>query len=208
MGEPVTTGMMIGAALGGGTSALRGKNPIEGALMGGLTGGIGGGISGGAMGGSSSPFSLGSILNGIGTNAAAGGDPAKGLAMNAAALAGSGGGFNPLSGGGYGSIGTAGQAAGSAGNGGSYIGGGFEPSISGIGQGVMEAAKGANTWANQNPIAAQAGMKLASNMMEQPQVHFAQPGQIQRGQIQPMDYMSLLNPQGQSVMRPQPISLL
>jgi hypothetical protein len=206
MGEPVTTGMMIGAALGGGTSALRGKNPIEGALMGGLTGGIGGGISGGAMGGSSSPFSLGSILNGIGTNAAAGGDPAKGLAMNAAALAGSGGGFNPLSGGGYGSIGTAGQAAGSAGSGGSYIGGGFEPSISGVGQGVMEGLKGINTFANQNPVTTRLGMETASSLMQEPQVQYAQPGQIQRGPINQVDYQSLLNPQGQYVQ--QPISLL
>jgi hypothetical protein len=101
---------------------------------------------------------------------------------------------------------TTGLATGAGMGGGSLFG--FEPSIGGFGQGIMEAAKGASTWANQNPIAAQAGMKLASNMMEQPQVHFAQPGQIQRGQIQPMDYMSLLNPQGQSVMRPQPISLL
>jgi hypothetical protein len=190
MGEPVTTGMMIGAALGGGTSALRGKNPIEGALMGGLTGGIGGGISGGAMGGSSSPFSLGSILNGIGTNAAAGGDPAKGLAMNAAALAGSGGGFNPLSGGGYGSIGTAGQAAGSAGSGiGNIFGQGG--TLSQIGQGLS--------------LYNQANQAFGGN--EQP-IPMAPAGQIQRGQVQPMDYMSLLNPQGQSVMRPQPISLL
>jgi len=206
MGEPISTGMMIGAALGGGTSALRGKNPIEGALMGGLTGGIGGGISGGAMGGSSSPFSLGSILNGIGTNVAAGGDPAKGLAMNAAALAGSGGGFNPLSGGGYGSVGVP-SAGGGYGAGGESLFG-FDPSISGVGQGVMEGIKGINTFANQNPVTTRLGMETASSLMQEPQVQYAQPGQVQRGQIQPMDYMSLLNPQGQSVMRPQPISLL
>jgi hypothetical protein len=202
MGEPVTTGMMLGAALGGGTSALRGKNPIEGALMGGLTGGVTGGISGGAMGGSSSPFSLGSILNGIGTNAAAGGDPVKGLAMNAAALAGSGGGFG---GGGYGSVGV--PSAGGYGAGGESLFG-FDPSISGVGQGVMEGLKGINTFANQNPVTTRLGMQTASNLMQEPQVQFAQPGQVQRGQIAPMDYMSLLNPQNQSVMRPQPISLL
>jgi hypothetical protein len=203
MGEPVTTGMMIGAALGGGTSALRGKNPIEGALMGGLTGGIGGGISGGAMGGSSSPFSLGSILNGIGTNAAAGGDPAKGLAMNAAALAGSGGGFG---GGGYGSVGVP-SAGGGYGAGGESLFG-FEPSIGGFGQGVTEELGRANKWMNQNPVTSQIAFQTASNLMKEEPVHYAQPGQISRGQIQPVDYMSLLNPQGQSVMRPQPISLL
>ena len=205
MGEPVSTGIMIGAALGGGTSALRGKNPIEGALMGGLTGGVTGGISGGAMGGSSSPFSLGSILNGIGTNAAAGGDPVKGLAINAAALAGSGGGFNPLNGGGYGSVGV--PSAGGYGAGGESLFG-FDPSISGVGQGVMEGLKGINTFANQNPFTTRLGMETASSLMQEPQVQFAQPGQVQRGQIAPMDYMSLLNPQQETVMRPQPISLL
>jgi hypothetical protein len=32
--------MLLGAALGGGTSALMGKNPIQGALLGGLGGGV------------------------------------------------------------------------------------------------------------------------------------------------------------------------
>jgi hypothetical protein len=39
-------------------------------------------------------------------------------------------------------------------------------------------------------------------------MQMAPAGQVQRGQVAPMDYMSLLNPQNQSVMRPQPISLL
>jgi hypothetical protein len=47
MGEPVTTGMMIGAALGGGGAALKGQDPLKGALIGGATGGIGGGFAGG-----------------------------------------------------------------------------------------------------------------------------------------------------------------
>ena len=50
MGEPVTTGMMIGAALGGGTSAIRGGNPLQGALLGGLTGAAGGAFTGGFTG--------------------------------------------------------------------------------------------------------------------------------------------------------------
>ena len=37
--------MLLGAAMGGGTAALTGGDPLKGALMGGLTGGIGGGIS-------------------------------------------------------------------------------------------------------------------------------------------------------------------
>ena len=40
------------------------------------------------------------------------------------------------------------------------------------------------------------------------QMQMAPQGQISRGQVQPMDYMSLLNPQNQSVIMPQPISLL
>ena len=37
---------LIGAAIGGGTSAMRGQDPLKGAMMGGLMGGVGGGISG------------------------------------------------------------------------------------------------------------------------------------------------------------------
>ena len=39
-------------------------------------------------------------------------------------------------------------------------------------------------------------------------MQMASQGQISRGQVQPMDYMSLLNPQNQTVINPQPISLL
>jgi hypothetical protein len=39
--------MMIGAALGGGGAALKGQDPLKGALIGGATGGIGGGFAGG-----------------------------------------------------------------------------------------------------------------------------------------------------------------
>jgi hypothetical protein len=40
------------------------------------------------------------------------------------------------------------------------------------------------------------------------QMQMAPVGQIQRSQIQPIDYMSLLNPQNQSVIRTPQISLL
>jgi hypothetical protein len=42
--------MMIGAALGGGTAAVRGGNPLQGALLGGLTGAAGGAFTGGFTG--------------------------------------------------------------------------------------------------------------------------------------------------------------
>jgi len=42
--------MLLGAAMGGGSAALTGGDPLKGALLGGLTGGVGSGISG-ALGG-------------------------------------------------------------------------------------------------------------------------------------------------------------
>ena len=38
--------MLLGAAMGGGSAALTGGDPLKGALIGGLTGGAGAGISG------------------------------------------------------------------------------------------------------------------------------------------------------------------
>ena len=47
MGEPVTTGMMIGAASG---ALMNRKNPIQGAMLGGAMGAAGGSFYGGAAG--------------------------------------------------------------------------------------------------------------------------------------------------------------
>ena len=125
------------------------------------------------------------IGNGIGVNPFA----ATGQIVN-----GMGGVTNPVAGG-YGA------------NGESLFG--FDTTGKGIGQGIMEQLGQANKFMNQNPITTQLGMKAAGSLMPQQQpIHYAQSGQISRGQIQPMDYMSLLNPQQQSVLRPQPISLL
>lgn len=86
---------------------------------------------------------------------------------------------------------------------------GFEPSISGVGQGVMESLGGVNKFINAYPTTSQIGFGLAKQAFQPNQpMHMAPAGQVKHGQIQPMDYMSLLNPQSQSVMRPQPISLL
>jgi hypothetical protein len=171
MGEPVTTGIMIGAALGGGGAALKGQDPLKGALIGGATGGIGGGIAGGFGG----------------------------------AGAGASGGFT---GGGYGSVGPSGFSALSgapAASGGMFSGMTMPSTISGIGKDIGAL----NTFMNQNPVTSQIGLQTASSLMQPDQpMQMAPQGQVQRGQIQPMDYMSLLNPQNQSVMRPQPISLL
>jgi len=171
MGDPITTGILVGAAMGGGGAALKGDDPLKGALIGGATGGIGGGLAG-SFGGA----------------------------------AGAGGGFT---GGGYGSVGPSGFSALSgsaapAASGGMFSGMSMPSTITGLGKDISAL----NTFMNQNPVTTRLGMETASSLMQEPQVQYAQPGQVQRGQIQPMDYMSLLNPQGQSVMRPQPISLL
>jgi hypothetical protein len=160
MGEPVTTGMMIGAALGGGTAAIKGQDPLKAALLGGLTGAAGGGFAGGFGG---------------------------------ATGAGVGGGFT---GGGYGSVGATAPTFGQQ-----FVGGLT---------GVKDAFSGANTYLNQNPFTAQAGMSLAQSAFEPEQpMPYAPAGQVSRGQsAPPMDYMSLLNPQNQTVIRPQQISLL
>lgn len=160
MGEPVSTGMMLGAALGGGASAIRGGNPLQGALLGGLTGAAGGAFTGGAMGAT---------------------NPATGIMGTGAGFAG-----NQLA-----AAPTLTQ----------QIGGGLT--------GVKDMFSGANTYLNQNPFTAQAGMSLAKSAFEPEQpMQMASAGQVNRGQVQPMDYMSLLNPQQQSVIRPPQISLL
>jgi len=159
MGEPVTTGMMIGAALGGGTAAIKGQDPLKAALLGGLTGAAGGGFAGGFSG------AAGAAPTGIMGTAA-------GYAPQVAAP-------------------TFGQQ---------FVGGLT---------GVKDAFGGANTYLNQNPFTAQAGMSLAKSAFEPEQaMPYAPQGQIRQGQVQPMDYMSLLNPQNQTVIRPQQISLL
>lgn len=161
MGEPVSTGMMLGAALGGGASAIRGGNPLQGALLGGLTGAAGGAFTGGAM-------------NAVGT-------PASGIMGTGAGFAG-----NQLA-----AAPTLMQ----------QLGGGV--------MGVKDAFGGINTYMNQNPVSSQIGMSLAKSAFEPEQpMPMASAGQVNRGQVQPMDYMSLLNPQQQSVIMPQPISLL
>lgn len=80
MGDPVTMAV-VGGTIGAATS----KKPLQGALMGAV-----GGYAGGSMlDGIKFQPGAGNFINGIGTNAMAGGDIGKGLAINASALAGS-----------------------------------------------------------------------------------------------------------------------
>jgi hypothetical protein len=164
MGEPVTTGMMIGAALGGGTSAIRGGNPLQGALLGGLTGAAGGAFTGGAMGAANPTI----------------------------------GSFAPN----FMSTGAVTQTAGAAPTFMQQLGGGVT--------GIKDAFGGINKYMNQNPVTSQIGMQVAKSAFEpEQQMPYAPAGQVSRGQsAPPMDYMSLLNPQNQTVIRPPQISLL
>jgi hypothetical protein len=63
-------------------------------------------------------------------------------------------------------------------------------------------------YATQNPTLTNQALQSAQQAMQQPEAQFAPAGQVNRGQIQGGDYMSLLNPQQGTVLRPQPISLL
>ena len=159
MGDPVTTGIMIGAAGG----ALTNKNPIQGALMGGALGAAGGAFTGGAMGVTNPTVSS----------------------------------FAPD----FMSTGAVTQSAGAAPTFMQRLGGGVT--------GIKDAFSGANAFMKEYPVASQTGINLAQNAFApEQQMAPPPPGQISRGQIQGGDYMSLLNPQQSSVIRPKPISLL
>ena len=56
---------LIGAALGGASSAIQGGNPLEGALLGGITGGAGGALSGAGAAGAESLISSAPATAGV-----------------------------------------------------------------------------------------------------------------------------------------------
>lgn len=187
--EPI----LIGAALGGASSAAMGKNPIQGALLGGLGGGVMGAAS--AMGGAVAGTGIGA--SGAAIPGVMGAVPATTVAPSIA---------------------------------GSALGSGFSSSVmpniaaSSIGGASIPLAAAApstlaSTLSNipaalsqtvtNNPNLAMAGLNAAQSMAQPAPVQFAPAGQVSRGQQMPAsDYMSLLSPQQNSVLRPQPISLL
>jgi len=73
-----------------------------------------------------------------------------------------------------------------------------------VGSGAGQIGK----YAQQNPVLTNMAMQSAQQALQQPEARMAPAGQVSRGQIQGGDYMSLLNPQQGTVLRPQPISLL
>lgn len=72
----------------------------------------------------------------------------------------------------------------------------------------MDRVGSVGQYAQQNPVLTGMALQSAQQMMQRPEVPMAPAAQISRGQIQGGDYMSLLNPQQSTVLRPQPISLL
>lgn len=93
VGGGVGEAALIGAAMGGGSAALTGGDPLKGALIGGLTGGIGGGMSSGitALNPAATAGTAGAA--GAGTAGAAGAGTAAGTAGTT--LAGSALGASP-----------------------------------------------------------------------------------------------------------------
>ena len=166
--EPI----LIGAALGAGTSAAMGGDPLQGALMGGVTGGVGAGVGGAAAG------STGAVAGSTGGGAAS---------LTAANLMGSGlsdAGAAALMGTGLSDAAMAAQAM------------GFTTATDAIGAGLMDASGVATPMGMERlaavgaPLASKGGMssmmKQMSPMMkgmggQQPQPQMSAPN-IKRGQ--------------------------
>jgi len=187
--EPI----LIGAALGGASSAAMGKNPIQGALLGGLGGGVMGAAS--AMGGAAAGTGIGA--GGAAIPGVMGAVPATTVAPSIAGSA---------LGSGFSSSVMPNIAA-------SSIGGASIPLAAAapatFGSTLANIPSAISQGVSSNPNLAMAGLNAAQGMMQQQPVQYAPAGQVNRGQQMPQsDYMSLLNPQQSSVLRPQPISLL
>jgi len=73
---------------------------------------------------------------------------------------------------------------------------------------ALGGLKNVGQYVQDNPQLTKMAAQTAQQQMQRKQAPMAQPGQVSRSAIQPMDYMSLLNPQQGTVLRPQPISLL
>lgn len=73
-----------------------------------------------------------------------------------------------------------------------------------LGSGASQVGK----YAERNPQLTAMAMQSAQQALQQPQAQMAPAGQVSRGEIKGGDYYSLLNSQQNTVLRPQPISLL
>lgn len=208
MGDPVTM-----AVIGGGLGAMMNKkDPLKGALLG-AAGGYGGGALMGAGGfGATQVAGTGSALTGAGASTGA-----NTMFANAA-------GVNPTTVIGASQAAPAGIFASPAKYTASLnvpversfgtLESIFNPNIqsSSMAPSFMEqvgsGASQVGQYAQQNPVLTNQALGYAQQAMQQPPEQPLAPGQINRGQIQGGDYASLLNPQQDTVLRPQRISLL
>jgi len=85
VGGGVGEAMLLGAAMGGGSAALTGGDPLKGALLGGVTGGIGGGISSGLS--ALNPAATAATTGAAGAGTAAGAASAGVTGLEAANIA-------------------------------------------------------------------------------------------------------------------------
>jgi hypothetical protein len=202
MADPITMAV-VGGSIGAMTNK---KDPLKGALLG-AAGGYGGGalMGAGGLGAGASSGVLPSALSGSTTiNAAA---PMAGQAfVNPVATA--------MTTGPSGAMGV--EAAKTGLFAGSPVTAPFVSSGTSTGMipsslyepTFMDKVGSVGKYAQQNPVLTNMAMQSAQQAMQQPEAQFAPAGQVNRGQIQGGDYMSLLNPQQGTVLRPQPISLL
>jgi hypothetical protein len=223
MGDPVTM-----AIIGGSVGAMsNSKDPLKGALLG-AAGGYGGAtlMGAGGLAGAGSSGVLPSALSGSTTiNAAA---PMAGQAfapasssvlsaatqgptslantnlLNEASKFASPEGFGGTKGMFSGGIGSSIYTPANLGGGpttGMIPSSLYEPTM-------MDKFASVGQYAQQNPVLTQMAMQSAQQAMQQPEAQFAPAGQVRSGEIKSNDYSSLLNPQQDTVLRPQRISLL
>ena len=208
MADPITMAV-VGGSIGAMTNK---KDPLKGALLG-AAGGYGGGALLGAGGlGATQVAGTGSALTGAGASTAAntafmapaGVNPGTMIGASQAAAPGIFSNFTT----------AIPQASNAVSRDIGFLESMFNPNIQSssmapsfidqVGSGASQLGK----YAQQNPVLTQMAAQTAQQAMQQPEMRMAPAGQVNRGQIQGGDYMSLLNPQQSTVLRPQQISLL
>jgi len=143
MGTGVGEAMLIGAAVGGGSSALMGGDPIKGAMLGAAGGGLGAGL--GAAAGASGSLGSAGAASSFGTGLSSAGTGAVGGAGLGGTAAGTGATFGSL-GAGTGAVGgtaggtLGGTAGGSLGAGSSVLAASANPSLYGSGISALSSA--------------------------------------------------------------------
>ena len=208
MADPITMAV-VGGSIGAMTNK---KDPLKGALLG-AVGGYGGGAMLGAGGlGATQVAGTGSALTGAGASTAANTAFMAPAGVNPGTLMGA---SNAAAPGIFSNFTTAiPQASNAVPRNIGFLESMFNPNIQSssmapsfmdqVGSGASQLGK----YAQQNPVLTQMATQTAQQAMQQPEARMAPAGQVNRGQIQGGDYMSLLNPQQSTVLRPQQISLL